>query len=185
MKSLIYSLLFAVVIIFTNTGCIGTIYSATVDERNISTIANDTSIELAIMKKLTEKESGDLLDVSITSYEGKVFIVGEYTDSAQKSRILIAAKSVEGVKSVSSYMIKENKQHKCSSTDDITITAKVKSKLIGDKTIWSTNVHVSTIQCQVVLWGTVGTKAEVTKSINHAKNVVGVSSVKSFLKSAK
>jgi len=182
---LIYALLLALLIIFVNTGCVGTIYSAAVDERNVKTIASDTSIELSILKKLGDEESSDIIDVSVSSYEGKVFLVGEYENSSQKSRFFTAAKSVEGVKSVDFYLLKANKNSPCGTKENLSITAKVKANLIGDKSIWSTNVHVSTMQCQVVLWGTVGTSLEVSKSISHAKKVEGVKSVKSFLKSSK
>ena len=180
---LIYSLLLAGFIVLTNTGCVGTIYSAAMDERNVNTVASDTAIEFKIMKKLTDGKSGDLIDVSVTSYDGKVFLVGEYLDTAQKSRFLTAAKGVEDVKSVGSYFVKADKNHPCGTTENLEITAKVKTALIGDKTIWSTNIRMSTIKCQVVLWGTVGTGAEVSKAIKHAKSVEGVKSVKSFLKS--
>ena len=123
--------------------------------------------------------------VSVTSYDGDVFLVGEYENDVQKNRFISAAKKVEGVKSVKSYLILEDKQSACGTKENLEITARVKANLIGDKSIWSTNVHISTIQCQVVLWGTVGTYAEIAKSIKHAKNVEGVTSVKTFLKSAK
>ncbi len=183
MKNLIYAGLFSLFVVVTNTGCVGTIYSATVDERNVGTIASDKTIEVKILKKLTEGESSDLISVSVTSYEGKVFLVGEYETSAQKNRFYKAARSVEGVKSVGSYLVKADKNHPCGTTENLEITAKVKAALIGDKSIWSTNINISTIQCQVVLWGTVGTAQEISKAVKHAKSVEGVRSVKSFLKS--
>ena len=185
MKKLLLFLISTFTIVFITTGCVNKIYSAFVDERNVKTIAKDTSIELEIQSKLTQKKSKDLLALSVTSYEGNVFLVGEYETTSQKQRFLDSAKKVEGVKSVKSYFIKENKNHPCDTAKDIKLTTKVKTKLIGDENIWSTNVHVSTMQCQVVLWGTVGKKDEITKSINHAKSVKGVRSVKSFLKSKK
>ena len=78
-----------------------------------------------------------------------------------------------------------DKNSPCGTTKNLAITAKVKAKLVEDKSIWSTNINISTIQCQVVLWGTVGTSQEISKSIAYAKSVDGVRSVKSFLKSTK
>jgi len=129
MKNLIYSLILAMLIILTNTGCVGTIYSAAVDERNVKTFASDKGIELEIMKKLTEEKSGDVIDVSVTSYEGKVFLVGEYKDTAQKTRFLKAAKNVKGVKSVNSYLLKRDKNHPCTTSKNLKITAKVKDSV--------------------------------------------------------
>ncbi len=184
MKKSIITLLTLGFVILANSGC-GTIYSAVMDERNVKTIASDTSIEVKILKNLTDEKTSDLVAVSVTSYNGDVFLVGEYESNTQKNRFISSAKKVKGVKSVKSYLIPAKKNHPCDTKKNLGITVKVKAKLVGDKSIWSTNVHVSTIQCQVVLWGTVGTSAEITKSIQHAKSVEGVKSVKSFLKSTK
>jgi hyperosmotically inducible protein len=61
---------------------------------------------------------------------------------------------------------------------------KVKAKLIGDKDIWSTNIDVKSVQCNIVLYGLVASKNKIKKAIGHAKSVEGVRSVKSFLKSS-
>jgi len=185
MKHLILTVLLTGFIILTNTGCVGTIYSAALDERNVKTIASDMGIEADILKKLADKKSSDIIDLSVSSYEGNVFLVGEYENKAQKNRFIAASKKIEGVKNVKTYLVKVNKKHPCQTQENITITTKVKTNLIGDKSIWSTNIHVSTIQCQVVLWGTVGTQEEISKAIKHAKKVKKVRSVKSFLKSKK
>ena len=63
--------------------------------------------------------------------------------------------------------------------------AKVKAKLIGDEDIWSTNVDVKTVQCNVILVGIVGSKEEITKAISHAKSVEGARKVTSYLRTAK
>ncbi len=181
---LVSALVVALTASILTTGC-GTIYSAAVDKRNVKTIASDTSIKSKIMKKLSEDKSSDLLNVSVTSYEGDVFLVGEYESVVQRDRFVAAAKAIEGVASISSYFVKADKNHPCGTKQNVGITAKVKTSLIKDKSIWSTNVNVKTMQCQVVLWGTVGKAEEVEKSVSHAKAVEGVQSVKSFLKSKK
>lgn len=71
----------------------------------------------------------------------------------------------------------------CGTIKNLELTDRVKSKLIGDKDIWSTNIDVKTMQCIVVLYGYAGSKAEIQKAIAHAKSVAGVRSVKSYLKS--
>ncbi len=181
---LVSALVVALTASILTTGC-GTIYRTTVDERNVKTVASDTSIETKIKKQLSNGKFSDLLNVSVTSYEGDVFLVGEYESVEQRDRFVTAAKAVEGVTSISSYFVKANKNHPCGTKQNVGITSKVKTSLIKDKSIWSTNVNVKTMQCQVVLWGTVGKAEEVEKSIKHAKAVEGVQSVKSFLKSKK
>ncbi|MBU1195595.1 MAG: BON domain-containing protein [Proteobacteria bacterium] len=163
----------------------GTIYGAAVDERNVSTIASDHQIKAGILKKFTDDELVGVLDFSVSSYEGHVYLIGEYKTTAQKNRAIELAKKEEGVTGMTTYLIPENPKAACGTAQNLELTAKVKAKLIGDKDIWSTNIDVKTMQCITVLWGLVGSKVEIEKAIRHARSVKGVSQVKSFLKAVK
>jgi hyperosmotically inducible protein len=151
------------------TGC-GTIYSTAVDERDVSTIANDTTIKGAIVKKFYDDEKIKSLDISTGCYRGHVYLVGEYDTADQKNRAI---------------KIPKKKNDSCGIDENLEIAGKVKAKLVGDKDIWSTNIDIKSIQCQVVLYGLVGSKKEINKVIEHAKSVEGVRGVKSFLTSTK
>lgn len=167
-----------------NSGC-GTIYGAAVDERNVKTIAADTAIKTKILKRLIDDETVKALDISVSSYNGHVYLIGEYDQAAQKAKAIKIARAVEGVRGVTDYFLKKEKNGPCGTKENITITGKVKAKLIGDKTIWSTNIDVRTMQCTVVLWGLVSNSTEISKAIAHARSVEGVKAVKSYLKAAK
>lgn len=166
------------------SGCT-TIYKTAMDERNVQTIANDDKIVVTISKRFFDDETVKVLNISANCYNGHVYLVGEYETGKEKERVIEIAKKVEGVKSVTTYLLSKKKGDLCKTSDNLAITAKVKTKLIKDKEIWSTNVGVKTVQCNVVLLGIVGSKGEIRKAIAHAKSVEGVRSVKSFLKSAK
>jgi len=161
-----------------------TIYKTAVDERNVKTIASDTKIKAKILAKFVDDDIVKTLDISTACYYGHVYLVGEYETEKRKKRAIEIAKKTEGVKTVTAYLLSKRKSGPCGTKDNITITAKVKGKLIKDKDIWSTNIDVKTVQCNVVLVGIVGSKEEIRKAIAHAKSVEGVRSVKSFLKSA-
>jgi len=165
------------------SGC-GTIYSTAVDERNVSTIASDTAIKGEIVKKFYDDDKIKSLDISTGCYRGHVYLVGEYDTVDQKNRAIKIAKSVEGVKHVTTYLLPKKKGDPCGTDENLEIVGKVKAKLVGDKDIWSTNIDIKSIQCQVVLYGLVGSKKEINKAIAHAKSVEGVRGVKSFLTSA-
>lgn len=172
------------IFLFAINGC-GTIYSAAVDERNVGTIANDTAIKSKIVKKFYDDDIIKSLDISTGCYRGHVYLVGEYDTLAQKNRAIKLAKSVEGVKHVTTYLLPRKKDDTCGSTENLEIVGKVKAKLVGDKEIWSTNIDIKSIRCKVVLYGLVGSKKEINKAIAHAKSVEGVRGVKSFLQSTK
>ena len=171
--------------IFLSTfyGC--TVYKAAVDERHVGTIADDTLIKGKIVKKIIEDDKLKLLDISTGCYRGHVYLVGEYDDAAQKDRAIKIAKSVDGVKEVTTYMLPKKKDDPCGIKDNLEIAAKVKAKLIADKDIWSTNIDVKSVQCHVVLYGLVGSKPEIDKAVAHAKSVDGIRDVTSFLEAVK
>lgn len=160
----------------------GTIYGAAVDERNVSTIASDHQIKSKVLKKFADDEDVGVLDFSVSSYKGHIYLIGEYETNTQKNRAIELAKSVQGMTGITTYMLPENPKSLCGTGKNIEITAKVKGKLIGDKNIWSTNIDVKTMQCITVIWGLVGSNLEIDKAIAHAKSVKGVTMVKSFLK---
>lgn len=163
-------------------GC--AIYDAAVDERSVNTIASDTSIKGTIVKEFFNDDKIKSLDISTGCYQGHVYLVGEYDDSVQKERAIKIAESIEGVKSVTTYLLPKKKGDLCGTDENLAIAGKVKAKLIGDTDIWSTNIDVKSVQCNVVLYGLVGSKTEIDKAIAHAKSVDGIRSVQSFLKSA-
>ncbi len=164
-------------------GCMA--YDAAVTDRKVETYAKDESIEAEIASKMIADDTAKFMDVSVFCYSGNVYLVGEYETDKQKERAITIARGVNGVTSVTPYILAKREVKGCGSTDNVTITSQVKTKLIGDKDIWSTNVDVKTVQCNVVLLGVVGSKKEIDKSIAHTKSVKGVRGIKSFLRSVR
>lgn len=62
--------------------------------------------------------------------------------------------------------------------DDATITAKVKSDFVLDKTVDATDIKVETYKGTVQLSGFAKSQAEINKAVQIARNVSGVQTVK-------
>jgi len=165
--------------LFAN-GC--TVYDVAVEERNVGDYANDEKIAFVIEKDFLADDLVKYMDFDASSYEGLVYIVGEYESRAQVNRAIEIAKSVEGVRSVTTYLLPKKANDSCGTTDNLDLYAKVKNLLVQDKDVWSTNVEIKTVQCNVVLLGIVGSSAERDRIIAHTKSVSGARSVKSFLR---
>ncbi|HUH67392.1 MAG TPA: BON domain-containing protein [Syntrophales bacterium] len=163
-------------------GC-STIYGVAVEERKASTIAADTKITTTIQARFVEDNDVKALDISPYCYNGNVYLVGEYDKEPQKERAISIAKGVEGVRSVHTYILQKKKGDKCGTANNVEIRGKVDAKLVADKDIWSTNIDVKVVQCNVVLLGIVKSGKEISRAIAHARSVEGVRSVKSYLKS--
>jgi hyperosmotically inducible protein len=157
-------------------------YGVAVDERKVGTIVSDEEIKLSIQEKLLGDDAIKVLDISTFCYNGYVYLVGEYGTEKEKERALEIANNASGVKSVTHYLLRKNKEDTCGWTDKLEIDGKIRAELIGDRDISSTNIDVKAIQCHVVLLGIVGSKKEIAKAIAHAKSVTGVRGVTSYLK---
>jgi hyperosmotically inducible periplasmic protein len=62
--------------------------------------------------------------------------------------------------------------------DDSTITTKVKSDFVLDKTVNATDIKVETFKGTVQLSGFANSQAEINRAVQIARNVAGVQSVK-------
>jgi hyperosmotically inducible periplasmic protein len=171
------------IILLTLSGC--TVYNAAVDERPVGTIADDTVIKGKIIKRFLADDKIKTLDISVGCYRGHVYLVGQYDEPIQKDRAIEIAKQVDGVKRLTTYLLPKKKNDYCGLEDNLKIEGKVNAKLIEDKDIWSTNIDVKSVQCHIVLYGLVGSKAEITKAVAHAKSVGGTRGVTSFLESVR
>ncbi len=183
-----YSVIASTLILLALCGCT-TLYQSTygvaVEERSAATIASDKKITLTIQQKFLGDDAIKVLDISPYCYYGNVYLVGEYRTEKERGRALEIAKQVPGVNSVTPYLLRKKEKDTCGTIDNAEIGAKVKAQLIGDKDIWSTNIDVKVVQCNVVLLGIVGSKTEIDKAVAHAKSVSGIRGVTSYLKAAK
>lgn len=66
--------------------------------------------------------------------------------------------------------------------DDTVITAKVKTAILGESTLKSTEINVETFKGIVQLSGFVNSQSDVNKAVVVAQNVKGVKSVKNDMR---
>jgi hyperosmotically inducible protein len=180
MKQLLIALALAVLFVAA-TGCT-TPYKVAMDERSVGSWADDEVIEATVFKRFAEDDTVKALDISTYSYEGRVYLVGEYDSAAQKSRAVTIAKGVKGVKSVTPYLLPKPKTDFCGTTDNLSILARVKKGLIAADDVHSTNVDVKVVQCRVVLLGIVASRAEAERAAAVARSVEGTRGVTSYLR---
>lgn len=163
-------------------GC-GTIYQTAVDERSVGAQADDVQIKATIFKRFVDDPLVKAAGISTYSYYGDVYLIGEYGSREEINRAIRIAKGVQGVRTVTDWLLPKRVNDTCGMTDNLGILAEVKKRLIKDEDIWSTNVEVQVVQCHVVLLGLVGSKREVDAAVAHARSVPDTRGVTSFLKS--
>jgi hyperosmotically inducible protein len=181
-RNLILSV-FLFVFLSSISGC-AAMYFVAADERDMQTIIQDTNIKETIVQALKSADEDNFTDIFVACYNGYVYLVGEYKTEAQKKEAIEIARRYEGVKMVMPYLLpkKEGEDPGCAKGYDRALTLSIKTMLITDGAVKSTNVDVKVVQCNVALMGYVGSEAEARSAVYNVTLVEGVRSVLSFLR---
>jgi osmotically-inducible protein OsmY len=164
------------------TGCVtatvGVVAVSTIDivkdERSFGTMIDDNVIEASIFKDfVTDPKLDGSTHINATVVNGIVLLTGEVSSNEQKFRAAEIANSYQGVEQVVNQLDLLGKTSFTSRTNDTLITAKVKTELIRDKGVDSSNIKVVTERGVVYLLGIV-TPSEGETAISLAKQVGGV-----------
>lgn len=162
-------------------GC-GTIYKASVDERDVGTFVDDGRIESTVRARLVQDDLVKLRDISVNSYKGTVYLVGEFESDKQKQRAVKLAHGVDGVGRVTVVPFPKRDDPTCGTTDDLALYAKIKGRLVQDRDIWSTQVDIKVVQCNVVLLGLVARQRDADAIVGYANAEEGVRTVQNLIR---
>lgn len=160
-------------------------YEISREERTPVALALDNKIVLNLTDKFAQDSAISLLDVSPYSYNGRVYLIGEYETSEEWSRAIEIAAHEEDVKSVTTYILMKTEHPTCGMLDNFMLYANVRATLIRDEDIRSTNIDIKALQCHIVLLGVVASSKEIDRAITHARGVEGVIRVQSFLEATR
>lgn len=153
------------------------------DPRATNVLARDKAISTEILARFADEASVGVNALSVSTYDGQVFLVGEYTGPAQLQTAKRIASHVKGVRGVTIYAQPASRRGECDSVANLTLAQEVGASLIADKTVQGYNVDVKAVQCRtVVLLGLVSDKAEIARAETLAAEVKGVAKVVSYLK---
>jgi hyperosmotically inducible periplasmic protein len=173
--------LFCLIALGSLSGC-GTIYKASVDERDVGTFVDDGRIESSVRARIINDSVVKLRDMSVNSYQGTVYLVGEFDADQQKMRAVRLAKEVDGVRRVTVIPFQKQADPSCGTAEDLSLYAKIKARLVEDRDIWSTQVDVKVVQCNAVILGLVKSQRDANSIVAHANAVPGVRTVQNFIR---
>ncbi|QJB57313.1 BON domain-containing protein [Pseudodesulfovibrio sp. zrk46] len=155
----------------------GAIYESARDERSVGQQADDKRISLDIKGKMANKDKGKALQIHSYCFVGHVFLVGAINDKSFRNFAVKTAKSIEGVKKVTTHFVKESD----TTQDDLKVAAKVRAALIAEGDLSATQIETETLNGEVVMVGMVRSKADAKLAVKIAKGVEGVRKVTSYL----
>lgn len=150
----------------------------------VGNFMDDSTITAKVKAALLDNESIKSTDISVKTDKKVVTLSGFVQSQAQAEAAVAAAKTVEGVASVSDKLhVRDSKESSIKGyASDTATTSEVKAKLLADDIVPSRNVKVETTDGVVQLSGIVESQAQSDRAESVAKAVEGVKSVKNDLK---
>ena len=178
-------LLIFILIGFILTGCVGvgskglfgTGVSVALDPRTVGTQIDDSIMQKTISAKILTRDKKHIISVKTKVLDGRIFITGKVDNPEEKLIITKLAWETKGARSVRNDLkIKEEFKFK-QSAKDILITSQLRTALILNKNIKSTNYQIDTYKKKIYVYGIALTIEEKDFVISEAKEILDVEDV--------
>jgi osmotically-inducible protein OsmY len=178
-------LLIFILMSFILTGCVGvgskglfgTGVSVALDPRTLGTQIDDSIMQKTISAKILARDKKYILTVKTKVLDGRIFITGKVDNPEEKLIITKLAWETKGARSVrNDIKIKEEFKFK-QSAKDLLITSQLRTALILNKNIKSTNYQIDTYKKKIYVYGIALTLEEKDLVISEAKEILDVEDV--------
>ena len=172
-------------LIFLTTSCVGTSsqgvfgtgVSVALDPRSVGTQIDDNIMQKNLSGRLLIKDKKYILSINAKVLDGRIFLTGTVDNPEEKLQITKMAWEINGVRSVKNdIFIKEEFTFK-QSAKDLLITSQLRTALIFNKNIKSTNYNIDTYKKKIYIYGIAQTKDERKEVVKEAKAILDVESV--------
>ncbi len=147
-------------------------YKGAVDKRSIGTIVDDSVISAKVKTKMISDEFVKARHIDVDVLNGVVYLIGVVESSSQKRMAADIARGVEGVKKVENQLVVGSTSVGQVLNDTI-LTSKIRTELIKDEEIRSTNIDVDTNNNIVTLTGILRSQKEVDRVLYLVQKTAG------------
>ena len=179
-KLLIYLLL-----LFILNGCVGTSsqglfgtgVSIAIDPRSLGTQIDDNIMQKNLKARLLLEDKKYLLSITSKVLDGRIFITGKVDNPEEKLKITKMAWETKGVRSVRNNLIIKKEFNFKQSAVDLLITSQLRTALVLNKKIKSTNYNIDTYKKKIYIYGIAQTKEEQEEVVNEGKSIPDVKRV--------
>ncbi len=179
-KLFLISLLFLILNSCVGTssqGLFGTGVSIATDPRSLGTQIDDNLMQKNLTARLMLEDKKYLLSINAKVLDGRIFMTGKVEDPEEKLKITKMAWETKGVRSVrNNIIIKEEFNFKQSAVD-LLITSQLRTALVLNKKIKSTNYNIDTYKKKIYIYGIAHSKDEQKEVIEEGKKVPDVDKV--------
>ena len=182
MKSKFLILLFFVFILngcvgTSSQGLFGTGVSVAIDPRSLGTQIDDNIMQKNLTARLLLQDKKYLLSINVKVLDGRIFVTGKVDDPEEKLKITKMAWETKGVRSVRNNLIIKEEFNFQQSATDLLITSQLRTALILNKNIKSTNYNIDTYKKKIYIYGIAQSKEEQKEVIKEGKSIPDVERV--------
>jgi len=161
----------------SSKGVFGTGVSIALDPRSLGTQIDDSVMQKNVAARLAIRNKNHIIGVKIKVLDGRIFLTGKVDNPEEKLQITKLAWETKGVRSVrNDIRIKEDFNFK-QSAKDLLITSQLRTALILNKKIKSSNYQIDTYKKKIFIYGISLSSDERKKVINEAKEILDVKDV--------
>ena len=178
------SLVFIFLVFFVN-GCVGTSsqgifgtgVSIAIDPRSLGTQIDDNIMQKNLAARLLLEDKKYFISITTKVLDGRIFITGKVDDPEEKLKITKMAWETKGVRSVRNNIIIKDEFNFKQSAVDLLITSQLRTALILNKKIKSTNYNIDTYKKKIYVYGIAQSKDEQKEVIKEGKEIPDVERV--------
>ena len=181
MKKII--LLLSIFLIFSGCGTnssttiFGRGVNIAIDPRTLGTQIDDSIMQKNLAARVMLLDKKYFVNIKIKVIDGRFFLTGKVENPEEKLQITKMAWETKGARSVKNDIkIKEKFNFKISAKD-LLITSQLRSAMIFNNKIKSTNYNIDTYKKKIYIYGIASDEAERREVINEAKQVLDVKDV--------
>ncbi len=160
-----------------NFGGFGKGVNITFDPRTVGMQIDDTIMQKNLIARLTLKEKKYFLSIQVEVLDGRIFLTGKVDEPEEKIKITKLAWETKGVRSVKNAIQIKGKSNFKSTAGEIIITSQLRSAMIFNKKIKSSNYTLETINKKIYIFGIAFDSEEREEVIKEAKEIHNVEKV--------
>ena len=169
--------LFSGCIGFSSKGVFGTGVSVAFDPRSVGTQIDDSIMQKSLSARIIMKDKSYFLSIKTKVLDGRIFMTGKVDKPEEKLQLTKLAWETDGVRSVrNDIKIKEEFNFK-RSAKDILISSQLRTAMILNKNIKSSNYQIDTYKKKIYIYGIAMSSEEKNLIISEAEEILDVEKV--------
>ncbi len=161
----------------SSQGIFGTGVSIAIDPRSLGTQIDDNIMQKNLTARILLEDKKYIISIKTKVLDGRIFLTGKVDDPEEKLKLTKMAWETKGVRSVRNNIIIKDEFNFKQSAVDLLITSQLRTALILNKKIKSTNYNIDTYKKKIYVYGIAQNKDEQKEVIKEGKEIPDVERV--------